>query len=480
MRCLALILVLGALCTANADSKHRGGGGDDDKKHEKKEQAEKKKHEQKDEDGKFRYKEREGGRKLEIKKKDHEVEIKAEAKASTSGGGKGHGHYDKDALKWEVETHRGKRKDEDDRKDDRGGHLEIKFKYESRVNGTETKLSFRTRLLEIVEFEGPGDYMGVQQQPTAGNSNSNNASAAAAPGQTVVQRYRIGDGGWDNIAQTARAVPNSSGTLYAWTARTADGVLEAVMRLATEALTDPTDALRVSADAVKLDVRVANFPYASNTSRLALVGRIKTKTKQKFRHEREERKRGKGSSQPKVDTNADADEDEDEERVLVNAEVGTAAAGADGAYAAGRFDWNKTVLLDGNATNMTSVLVETPAEDDEDDEVNRDMYFTVGGGGGGGGGARAALVVWDPSIGVAYTPDLGGSASSSPASPVSAAVIAVGCVCAAAALAAAMVVTKRRRAAHQAQHHTTKALSATASLGADEPESSADHRGSVV
>merc|ERR1739848_846426 len=76
-----------------------------------------------------------------------------------------------------------------------------------------------------------------------------------------------------------RTERNASGNIlvHEFEAMTTDGVMAVVGRITPKQVVDAKDSTKISPNSVKIDIRVQNFPYKQNSSKLCMVGKLKTK-----------------------------------------------------------------------------------------------------------------------------------------------------------------------------------------------------------
>jgi len=287
-------------------------------------------------------------REIEIEMSDESVEIKAttekETETNTTESER------EDTLEWQIET-----RNEEGPK----GGLEIKFSYaieqetktETVETETETELSFRVRVSKIIEFTGTEIY----------NKSSS----------TVVQEYMMSS--WSPFSKKLTG-PNNS--IHEFSSSTTDGVMTIVGRISPKAVVDTEDSVAISPNAVKIDIKVADFPWKSDASKLCMVAKLKTKMEVEAEIDEEDedddRRRRLG------DDDDDDDDDDEDDIKIENPLLAKLRADASTAIPIGKFDWKKTVDGDGKSYAVKTIQKQEKEEDDDDDpaETNYMLYFT--------------------------------------------------------------------------------------------------------
>jgi hypothetical protein len=271
-------------------------------------------------------------RELKIEFDNNEVEIEAEVEkknATTST-------EREDKLKWQFKT-----RSESLPK----GGMEFKFSYsveqETATTESEAEITFRVRVGKIIEFTNTTLY--------------NKVSSA------VVQEYAMTQ--WGDFTQT------QNGGIYIFQATTTDGVVSIIARISPTAVMD-TDATALSPDAVKVDIKVENFPYQSSTSKLCMVGQLKSKLEVEAEIDDDRRRLGETR---RLDTDDDEDDFE-----IENPQLAQLRTSASEAIPVGRFDWKKTIKGDDKhyAVKTSQEQTTEAGDDDEPNEKNYMMYWT--------------------------------------------------------------------------------------------------------
>ncbi|MHA2238242.1 MAG: hypothetical protein ACXAB2_07720 [Candidatus Hodarchaeales archaeon] len=219
---------------------------------------------------------------------------------------------------------------------------EIKVEYESEAGSLEIELSFKVRFYSLIEFN---------------DMNSDGIYNESV--DEFVQEVRLDDShiGYLPIEHTSEAVSNT--TLHIINVTSTDGVFSLKFFVVEEFTL--IDGVLVTPTEMKIDIGINDFPYANDTSMLALKLRLEAETE--YEHD-------------------DETEDEVDERATEEAEVDVTMNGF-----TGFFSWSENVLVDGVMKNVKS----SPVEDDDIDINEQKIYLSY---------PRGTNILHDPKIGV--------------------------------------------------------------------------------
>lgn len=338
-------------------------------------------------------------RKLEVKVEDYQVEVEGKVKEGKV----------KDSVKFVMRTN------EDD-------GMRIRFEHKSKEeDSSASNLRFLVNLQEVVEY-----------LPSAANAEFQPDATGNSTTSQVLRRWKLRKTDWSRFT-SGKQQPAGSATVvhqFTSTATAAGGGVIVVRGSVAEAdATTSTAAglpsVALDANSLKVDVEVHGWQWSSTTpdSRLALRAAVKS-----VRTEGHD----KGEQAARDQAAADA-----------QVKFGQASSGQPG----GRFRWADTVTADGATAAVRSFIVprttstsgkqEEGGEDREGYRSWNDVYFSFL------TATQAKDIVWDPQVGLDYTP----LASGPSAALVVGLVVGGIALLALVAVVAAVVIRRRRSAA---------------------------------
>ncbi len=216
---------------------------------------------------------------------------------------------------------------------------EIKLKFKSEVNDTESELKYKVKFDKIVEFIDQG---------VSGIDN-----------ETILSTYDIGKSGWAPIVVTN---DNTTG-LIKINATTLDGIFSLIMRISNSFVKDSNVIL--SPTSLKIDVLINNYQYNSTGSKLAIKTHLKTESQIEVNHETEDEKEGIASNETEL-----------------GVKMGNSTA---------FFSWSEFAIADGKTVAViTSSLADSS---DEEGETSSRIFYTFN-------ATNVQSITWDPKIGV--------------------------------------------------------------------------------
>ncbi len=255
-------------------------------------------------------------REVQVENEDNKFKISSELKNGTK--------KDKFEITFDVES------------DD---SAEIKLKFKSEVNDTESELKYKVKFDKIVEFIDQG---------VPGIDN-----------ETILSTYDIGKAGWAPIVVTN---DNTTG-LIKINATTLDGIFSLIMRISNSFVKD--NNVTLSPTSLKIDVLINNYQYNSTSSKLAIKTHVKTTSKIEIDKESEDEKEGIASNETEL-----------------GVKMGNSTA---------FFSWSEFAIADGNTT---AVIASTLADSsDEEGETSSRIFYTFN-------ATDVQSIMWDPKVGV--------------------------------------------------------------------------------
>merc|ERR1719313_2099424 len=99
-------------------------------------------------------------------------------------------------------------------------------------------------------------------------------------------------------------------SIHEFSTSTTDGVMTILGRISPKAVVDTEDSVAISPNAVKIDIKVADFPWKSDASKLCMVAKLKTKLE--VEAEIEEEKEEEDDRRRRLGDDNDDDDDEKE------------------------------------------------------------------------------------------------------------------------------------------------------------------------
>ncbi|MHA2250176.1 MAG: hypothetical protein ACXAD7_07430 [Candidatus Kariarchaeaceae archaeon] len=256
---------------------------------------------------------------------------------------------EKDKLEIKSELKVGETKDKFEIKFDPEGDPEIELVYKTESDATETAMKYR------VEFESLYEYL------------ENSSLDLGYQESEQVSEYKFEDQDWNDLSQNLELINGEE--IYTFTASTADGVFQLVMKISAAIFTLENNAT-LTPNSLKIDVEINNFPYTQEGTSLALETKIKTKSEFKAESETDEEDIGFASNE---------------------SQIGLSANGTKGF-----FSWAEIALSDGLEIDvLASSLVDEVEEDDDlsESESSKKMYFSFI-------STNATNIIWDPKVGV--------------------------------------------------------------------------------
>jgi hypothetical protein len=175
--------------------------------------------------------------------------------------------------------------------------------------------------------------------------------------------YKLEDQEWNDLLH--EITPVNGEEIHTFTASTTDGVFSLIMKISGALFTLENNAM-LTPNSLKVDVKISNFPYTSETSSLALKTKIKTETE------------------------TEVEEDTDEEGVGFASNEAQVKLGVVG-ESQGFFSWAENATADGSEIDVLSSSLQEVAVDDEDHDEK--LYFSFV-------AVNASDIVWDPKVGV--------------------------------------------------------------------------------
>jgi hypothetical protein len=256
-------------------------------------------------------------RKLQIEASDKEVQIQSELRNGEN----------KDEIEIEFKT---------------TDEPEIKVEYESEIGSLEMELSFKVRFYSLIEYNDL-DSDGIYNESV----------------DEFVQELRLDDShiGYFPIEYFTEVVGNT--TIHIINVTSTDSVFSLQFFIVEEfalingSLVTPTE--------MKIDIGINDFPYANDSSMLALKLRLEAESEYEIDEETEDELDARATSEIEVE-------------VTMNGFTGF-------------FSWSENVLVDGVLKNVKSSAV----DDDDIDSTEQKIYLNY---------PRGTQILHDPKIGV--------------------------------------------------------------------------------
>jgi hypothetical protein len=257
-------------------------------------------------------------------------------------------------LEIKSELRVGEQKDKFEIKFQTDDEPEIEFSYKTESDSLEVKLKYKVEFEDIIEYvENDTVNLGYQD------------------GEEI-SIYKLEDQEWNDLLH--EITPVNGEEIHTFTASTTDGVFSLIMKISGALFTLENNAM-LTPNSLKVDVKISNFPYTSETSSLALKTKIKTETE------------------------TEVEEDTDEEGVGFASNEAQVALGVVG-ESQGFFSWAENATADGSEIDVLSSSLQEVAVDDEDhdedldeNETSEKLYFSFV-------AVNASDIVWDPKVGV--------------------------------------------------------------------------------
>ncbi|MFX1534929.1 MAG: hypothetical protein ACFFDI_11955 [Promethearchaeota archaeon] len=282
---------------------------------------------------------------------DRELEMKVEADSAEIKSILAQGER-KDKIEFKIET-----------SDIIRMVLKYSPEFSSESNSTEVEseieLQFAIKFEEIIEYFDDG---------TAGNGYQQGEE---------ISNYEVGQSGWQDLAYSLTSINETK--VHVIQAITNDNVFTATLRLTEDVLAFPNSTL--TPNSVKIDITIDKFPYASDSSSLALKTKVETGASQEIKEETLEEEEGFGENETEVRLDVDTD-------TLASLGINNIT---------GFFSWAETALVDDQIINVLSSSLVDSSDDHDDDleegESSYTMYFSFI-------ATHPEKIIWDPKIGV--------------------------------------------------------------------------------